>query len=92
MINLFQRMIRAHPFLLLTLVYLLVSAIGVIYSYFFYREFGISIVKYVDLSDFLLASIQELMSIAIFLGISLAALGMYLLDFWVRRKFLGYGK
>jgi hypothetical protein len=85
-------MIRDHPSLLLTLVYLLVSAIGAIYSYFFYREFGISIVKYVDLSDFLLASIQELMSIAIFLGISLAALGMYLLDFWVRRKFLGYGK
>ena len=59
LINFFQRMIRAHPSLLLTLVYLSVSAIGVIYSYFFYREFGISIVKFVDLSDFLLASIQE---------------------------------
>ncbi|MFT5936456.1 MAG: hypothetical protein ACJA2D_001629 [Pseudohongiellaceae bacterium] len=92
MINLLQKMIRDHPSLLLTLVYLLVSAIGVIYSYFFYREFGINIVKFVDLSDFLLASIQEPISIAIFCGISLATLVMYLLDFWVRKKFPGYGK
>jgi hypothetical protein len=64
-------MIRAHPSLLLTLVYLLVSAIGVIYSYFFYREFGISIVKFVDLSDFLLASIQEPIQAQYFLGLVL---------------------
>ncbi len=92
MINLLQKMIRDHPSLLLTLVYLLVSAIGIIYSYFFYREFGINIVKFVDLSDFLLASIQEPISIAIFCGISLATLVMYLPDFWVREKFPGYGK
>jgi hypothetical protein len=91
MISFLQRMIRDHPSLLLTLVYLLVSAIGVIYSYFFYREFGINIVEFVDLSDFLLASIQEPISIVIFFGISLATLAMYLLDFWVRKKFPGYG-
>jgi hypothetical protein len=68
MINFLQRMTRDHPSLLLTLAYLLVSAIGVVYSFFFYREFGINIVKFVDLSDFLLASIQEPISIAIFLG------------------------
>ena len=70
MISLLYRMTRDHPSLLLTLAYLLVSAIGVIYSYFFYREIGINIVKFVDLSDFLLASIQEPISIATFFGIS----------------------
>ncbi|HAG73464.1 MAG TPA: hypothetical protein DCL66_14800 [Gammaproteobacteria bacterium] len=70
MISLLYRMTRDHPSLLLTLAYLLVSAIGVIYSYFFYREFGINIVKFVDLSEFLLASIQEPISIATFFGIS----------------------
>ena len=70
MISLLYRMTGDHPSLLLTLAYLLVSAIGVIYSYFFYREIGINIVKFVDLSDFLLASIQEPISIATFFGIS----------------------
>lgn len=70
MISLLYRMTRDHPSLLLTLAYLLVSAIGVIYSYFFYREIGINIVKFVDLSEFLLASIQEPISIATFFGIS----------------------
>ena len=92
MTSFLQRMIRDHPSLLLTLVYLLISAIGVIYSYFFYREFGINIIKFVDLSDFLLASIQEPISIAIFFGVSLFTLLMYLFDFWVRKKFPGYGR
>ena len=70
MISLLYRMTGDHPSLLLTLAYLLVSAIGVIYSYFFYREIGINIVKFVDLSDFLLASIQEPILIATFFGIS----------------------
>jgi hypothetical protein len=90
MIDLLQRMTRNHPSLLLTLAYLLISAIGVIYSFFFYREFGINIVKFVDLSDFLLASIQEPISIVIFFGISFFTLAAYLLDLWSRKKFPGY--
>jgi hypothetical protein len=92
MINFLQRMTRDHPSLLLTLAYLLVSAIGMVYSFFFYREFGINIVKFVDLSDSLLASIQEPISIAIFFGISFFTLAAYLLDFWARKKFPGYGR
>ena len=55
--NIFQRLFREHPALLLTVCYFLITLIGVIYSYFFYQEFGINIVKFADLSDFLLASI-----------------------------------
>jgi hypothetical protein len=92
MTTLLKEMFREHPSLVLTLCYFLITLIGVIYSYFFYHEFGINIVKFVDLSDFLLASIQEPISLVIFLLIGVIVAALYLFDFWVRKRFPGYGR
>ena len=92
MARLIKGLFRDHPTLVLTLCYFLVTLIGMIYSYFFYHEFGINIVKFVDLSDFLLASIQEPFSLLIFLVIGVIVVALYLFDFWVRKRFPGYGR
>lgn len=72
MSNPLQPIFREHPTLLLTFCYLLITLIGVLYSYFFYQEFGINIIKFADLSDFLLASILEPLSVGIFIGLVVA--------------------
>jgi hypothetical protein len=69
MSNPLQPILREHPTLLLTFCYLLITLLGVLYSYFFYQEFGINIIKFADLSDFLLASILEPRSVGIFIGL-----------------------
>jgi hypothetical protein len=83
---------REHPTMILTISYILVAAIGTGYSYFFYQEFGINIVKFADLSDFLLAAVLEPMSIILFIFLIVANLILYKLDFWARKKFPGYGR
>jgi len=90
--TLIAKLSREHPSLVFALCYLLASSIGVIYSYFFYNEFDLNIVKFVDLSDFLLASIQEPISILLFFGVGIWAAGLWQLDFLLRKKFSGYGR
>ena len=66
--NLLRIYAKEHPTLLLSICYFIVTIIGVVYSFFFYAEFGIEILKYADLSDFLLedAFLQELMETEIY--------------------------
>jgi hypothetical protein len=90
--NLLRGLLREHPTLALTMTYAVVTLIGVVYSFFFFREFGINILKFADLSDFLLASIIEPVSILIFLGVVLFTLAMFALDFGARKKWPGYGR
>jgi len=84
--------IREHPTLILTFCYSIITSIGVIYSYFFYNEFGINILKFADLSDFLLASILEPISVIIFLAIVVAAWIAFTLDKKLSTKLKGYGR
>jgi len=44
-----QSLVRDHPTLVFTLSYFFTTLIGVVYSYFFYNEFGINIAKLADL-------------------------------------------
>ncbi|MEQ8953791.1 MAG: hypothetical protein RL120_06615 [Gammaproteobacteria bacterium] len=92
MLNFLREVLRQHPTLLLTLCYLLITLIGVVYSYYFYAEFGINIVQFADVSDFLLASILELISIIIFFAVGAFTFVMFLLDFWLRKKLPAYGR
>jgi len=87
-----KKFISEHPTLILTLSYFLVTAIGVLYSFFFYREFGISFARFADLSDFLLVSLVEPSSIAIFLVVVIFTFLVFQVDFWARRRWSGYGK
>ena len=87
-----KQFIREHPTLLLTISYFNVTIIGVIYSYYYYREFGINIIKFVDLSDFLLAPILEPFSILIFISWVLFSLLCLKLEFIMRKRFKSYGR
>ena len=90
--KLLLELLRDHPTLVLTLSYLLVTLIGVDYSLSFYNQFGINIVKFADVSDFLLASILEPISIIIFFAVGAFTFVMFLLDFWLRKRLPGYGR
>ncbi|MEE9142825.1 MAG: hypothetical protein V3U59_08935 [Gammaproteobacteria bacterium] len=48
-----------NPALLLTALYLLASAIGMLFAWVYFREFGINIFHYTEVGDFLLASFRE---------------------------------
>jgi hypothetical protein len=82
---------REHPTMLLTFCYFIITIIGVLYSYFFYKEFGINIIKFADLSDFLLASILEPKSVVIFISLIVISSILYWLDLLLRKKYKGYG-
>ena len=81
---------REHPTMILTLCYVLITAIGTGYSFFFYREFDINIIKFADLSDFLLAAVLEPLSLIIFGLILVFIIFVYWIDILFRKRFKGY--
>lgn len=91
MLNSLKSFFRENPTLLLTFCYFIITLIGVLYSYFFYNEFGINIIKFADLSDFLLASILEPRSIGVFIGLVAFTAFYVQTDKKAREKFKWYG-
>ncbi|MFT5759048.1 MAG: hypothetical protein ACI9LM_003797 [Alteromonadaceae bacterium] len=89
--SIFKTYYREHPTLLLTFCYLIITLIGVIYSVFFYLEFDIYILKFSDISDFLLASILEPLSITIFISFIILHFISFKIDLWLRNRFQFYG-
>ena len=87
----FKRLFSEHPTLIVTVSYLQITIIGVIYSYFFYQNFELNILKFSDLSDFLLVSILEPRSILVFLTIVVVMAIMIMGDYYLRRRFKTYG-
>jgi|GEM_PF-789251 len=81
---------KENPTMILTLCYFLITAIGIGYSFFFYREFDINIIKFADLSDFLLAAILEPLSLVMFGFIVLIMLFAYAIDLFLRKRFNFY--
>jgi hypothetical protein len=51
--------VTQHPGVLISGLYLLASAIGMLDSWWYFRQFGISVFIYSDLADFLLASFRS---------------------------------
>ncbi len=51
--------LRRHPALLVSLVYVTASAIGMFYSWDYLRRFGINVFHFAQISDFLLGSLKE---------------------------------
>ena len=72
-----QRM-RREPTLLFTSAYLLVSLLGVWCSFWFYRGFELSILDYMQPSDFLVACIRD----PVYIGLLLAGVLAILLVSW----------
>jgi hypothetical protein len=81
---------REHPTMILTLCYVVITAIGTGYSFFFYNEFDINIIKFADLSDFLLAAILEPLSLFIFALILIFILFIFWIDILFRKRFKAY--
>lgn len=51
--------LREHPALLVSALYLSASVVGMFYSWAYLRRFGINVFNYSQISDFLLASLKE---------------------------------
>ena len=54
-----NNLLREHPALLVSAVYVAASFIGMFYSWAYLRSFGVNVFNYAQLSDFLLASLKE---------------------------------
>src|SRR6478609_6661836 len=54
-----SRFVTQQPGVVISGVYLLSSAIGMLDSWWYYRRFGINVFLYSDLADFLLASFRS---------------------------------
>lgn len=54
-----HRALTEHPALIVSGLYLVASLIGLVYSWFFLRGFSINAFRYMEISDFLLASLKE---------------------------------
>jgi hypothetical protein len=76
-----KELFLANPTAILSLMYLYVTAIGMLYSFLLYRNFEISIFDYSEIGDFLLAAFKN--PIAFLSGGFLAAIGVV---WWLRRE------
>jgi hypothetical protein len=55
----FKEFFQANPTVVFTLLYLYVTAIGLLYSWVLYGKFGINIFDYSEIGDFLLAAFKN---------------------------------
>jgi hypothetical protein len=54
-----RTVLKEHPALLVSALYIAASVIGMFYSWAYLRRFGINVFNYAQISDFLLASLKE---------------------------------
>ena len=68
-------LLREHPALLVSVIYVLASTIGMLYSWDYLRLFGINFFNYAQIGDFLLASLKEPFTwVIVAVAVSLVAL------------------
>lgn len=72
--------ILEHPAVAGTVLYFGVSAIGVIYTWFLYREFHINIFDFAETNDFLLAAFKEPFAFVMGIVLVLGGLGCMLVQ------------
>jgi hypothetical protein len=75
----FKEFFLANPTVVLSLLYLYVTAIGMLYSAVLYGRFGINVFDYSEIADFLLAAFKN--PVALLSGGLLAVMGAALLSF-----------
>lgn len=67
--------LRENPGLLLSVVYLLLSAVGLLYQFLFFRRFKLNVLEFSDAADFLMVVVREPLTVA------MASLGFFF--YWV---------
>lgn len=81
-----------HLGLMLTLSYLLLTLVGLSYEFWFFKYFRITIVEYVETSDFLLAAIREPLVIVLAV-LPLFLIRLYLrLENWLAQRMPAFGR
>lgn len=69
-----RRLVQDHPGALLTVLYLVLTSVGLVYTYAYYARFRVNVLDYADTSDFLLAALREPLAILLALLPALAIL------------------
>jgi hypothetical protein len=80
-----------HPGLLITLAYLVITIIGLVYDASLYARFRINIAEYAETSDFLLAAARAPLIIVLSLLPVPLLIIVARFDRWARRRFRWYG-
>jgi len=86
-----QAFLKNHPALLVSSCYFVTTAIGIVYSFIFYHEFGINILNFSDVGEFLLVSIIKPISIVIFLSAVIFVILIAKVDYFFRKRVSIYG-
>ena len=71
------RLLREHPALLVSAIYVFATAVGMFFSWSFMRNFGVNIFIYTEIGDFLLASFKDPV---IWMGVAMVLLAWYFDD------------
>ena len=71
-----RRLVEDHPGTWLTVLYLGLTGVGLVYTLAYYARFRVNVLDYADTSDFLLAALREPLAIGLAL---LPALGIFLI-------------
>jgi len=69
-------LVEDHPGTWLTVLYLALTSVGLVYTFAYYKRFGVNVLDYADTRDFLLAALREPLAIALAL---LPALGIFVI-------------
>lgn len=76
------RSLRQHSTLALSIGYLVLIAIGILFNWMFYFQFGINILDYSDVSDFLLGAFRDLKVVVYVLGTAAVVVVIRQLYWW----------
>ena len=80
------RLFHQHPALLISVLYLVASVTGMLFSWAYLRHFGINVFNYAQIGDFLLASLKEPITWGlVFSAILLVAIDNTISKRWHRR-------
>ncbi|MCR9290323.1 MAG: hypothetical protein NXI23_23365 [Bacteroidetes bacterium] len=72
---------------LLTILYLLMIGIGMLFNYKMYTKFGINIFEYADAVDFLIAPFQDIRIIIVSVVSIIVPMGILWIDRWIQKRF-----
>lgn len=77
------RFFREHPAMLGSLLYLLITSMGMIYSFALYNSFGINVFDFAEINDLLLAAFKDLA--AFLMSVFTITLTIISLTYWSAR-------
>ena len=62
------KLLREQPALFLSLGYVFLTFVGMVYEWLLFQRFGVNVLDYADVGDFLLAAVREPTVVALCLG------------------------